>query len=193
MLNFNQRLQDTIVNRMSDNICKLNIHSKKLYNKIVSRYNRIVRYISELTLDEYIAYVHEMIANNDINTISIFMKNVTRQNIYENIQISILEQYFECEFDRHSGIHLDGTKSFDGVNEEYGIIVNCKYINEAGGSQDNQFNDLINFNQTIDGYTNYLVISGNYGITRMRDYIDSNEMYASVIILSDSVEIIEVE
>ena len=106
------------------------------------------------------------------------------QNIYENLQLQILSEYFGYPIKQHLNL------SFNGINEEHKVIFNCKYINESGGSQDNQFNDLLKFNQTYKDYTNYLVISGKYGISKIRKSNITLEKNVNIIILDDKIEII---
>ena len=75
------------------------------------------------------------------------------------------------KFERHVKDKLSKTKTFDAVNRENKIYLVCKYINECGGSQDNQINDILNFNNCSyeTDYTIYLVISGKYGIDKLKE------------------------
>lgn len=76
-------------------------------------------------------------------------------------------------------LKFTNTKSFDGVSSDGRIVCQCKYIQDAGGAQDNQLNDLIAFNQSST-YENYLVISGTYGIAKMLNYLRHNKLHKGV-------------
>ena len=91
---------------------------------------------------------------------------------------------------RYNKSKFKDTKTFDGISDNK--IFQCKYIKMSGGSQDNQFNDLIKFNIEQDKYINYLVISGAYGIEQMNKYLKTHSLSknTNLIILSDSLKII---
>ncbi len=191
MISFNKCLEEYRAEQIAENAANVLSDRRKLMEKIENRYNDTVRYMTECPFERYAEDTISRLEEGDINTTLLYMTNITRQNAYEHIQIRILEQYFKCEFTRYNRFGFMDSKTFDGVNEERKIILNCKYIKESGGAQSNQFSDLMLFNKYVDGYMNCLVVSGNYGIKKIREFVKSGcERYAHVIILDDGIEII---
>ena len=100
-LNFNKLLKKQIKEKINENLNNIQ-KSKTFKTKLKSNYE-IVKTFSDITFEEYNDYVINQINNNDINTLLMFMPNYTRQeqffklfdsNLYENIQIEILERLF---------------------------------------------------------------------------------------------------
>ena len=190
--NFNMRLSKIIHDHIIQNINSIST-SPSFIKKIQTNYMIVQHINSNITFDEYVEYTKSKLASNDINTQLLYMSSPTKQNIYESLQISIMSEYLNMLFKRYNRERFGNTKSFDGINEESLTILQCKYINEHGGAQDNQFNDLIKFNQPLTKYNkNYLVISGKYGIKLMRQWLLSNKLCDNtfIAILDDNIEII---
>ena len=102
---------------------------------------------------------------------------------YEELQLKLIGEYLHInDIESYCKMSLKDTKTVDGFSKSTNTIFNCKYIKENGGSQDNQFNDLIKFNQPSDFTYNYLVISGKYGITKMEKYTEAQDLYQITIL-----------
>ena len=176
-MNFNKLLEERTRSILLENV-KRNL--KGVYEKIQT--------FSKMSFSDFKSYVERRIAENDPLAIYTFMKNPSIQNIYEPLQLGI-------EIKRHNKDTFKDakTKSFDGISEDGTMIFQCKYIKEAGGAQDNQFNDLILFNREHEYSANYLVISGEYGISKMKEYLKTNKLSKNtlVAILDDDVKIIK--
>ena len=136
----------------------------------------------DLTLDEYTNQTINDIKNKHINTILHYMINTTRQNIYEPIQLDMLGERLHMSFKRCAN-----TKSYDDINYEHKVIVH-----QSGGAQDNQFNDLIKFNQPYD---NIMVISGKYGVNKMNKYLLDNRLCENnyVVMLDDNITVNDIK
>lgn len=186
-MNFNLILEKRMSELIKQN-CENLLIDKSLITKIKNKYKH-VQLISNITEDEYIKYTINNIRENDINTLLLFMKQPSRQNIYEQIQLELMEKYLDIKITRFNKDKFDDTKTFDGINEDEKFIFQCKYINESGGSQDNQFNDLIKFNQKHEYNKNYLIISGVYGIKCMYKYLQEHRLEDNniVIIMDDKI------
>ena len=180
-MSFIERLNKKKTESINNNIDNI-LNQPNLITKIENNYE-IVKYIynTELTLEEYKKQTIEEIKNKQINTVLHYMVNTTRQNIYEPIQLNMLSERLNMSFIRYSNENNLGkqqTKTYDGINYENKIIVQCKYIYQNGGAQDNQFNDLVKFNQEYDnGYRNIMIISGEYGIKKMNKYLIDNYLH----------------
>lgn len=120
------------------------------------------------TFEDFKAYIFKHIEDPIIQ--SIFIKKVSRQSIHEIIQIFLIEQQLKIRFKTHIKDKLSKTKTFDRVNHKNKIYLCCKYIKDCGGSQDNQINDLSMFNKYSyeTDYLIYLIVSGDYGINKLK-------------------------
>ena len=169
------------------------LSNKHLHRKIENIYNEYVCYLMDIDFETYKSNTLKSIENNDINSIILYMKKPCRQNVYEPIQIELMEKILNKKFKRYNDETFENTKSFDGISEDNTTIIQCKYIRQSGGSQDNQFNDLIRFNVKQDKYENYLVISGEYGIQLMEKYIKENVLYehTHVVFMGDNIRIVD--
>lgn len=202
MILFNNAIEIRKKEIFDKNIEQLLLDEKRLHEKITKLYNSRIKYLDCMTLEEYKEYVIKQLENKDINTIILFIKDFTRQNIYEPVQIDLFTKYLNNNYGklfkteiifRRYNKKKTTIKSFDGIDSNNKIICNCKYINESGGSQDNQFNDLITFNREFKEYKyNFLIVSGNYGIKKIRDYLKNNVLVKNtyVVIMDDEIEII---
>ena len=196
MYNFDKLLDET-VRRMARqnlqellNMCVSNDVSqlpKSLQIKIQNNFARLHNICPDMTQDEYTAYVLDKIHNHDPNTLLLYMKSTSRQNIYELLQMKLLSRCLGVKLEKNfnHSLKFTNTKSFDGLSSDGRIVCQCKYIQDAGGAQDNQLNDLIAFNQPSD-YENYLVISGTYGITKMLNYLRHNKLHKGVHLVTMS-------
>ena len=143
-----------------------NFYIEKYYN-YYERFNCLQ--LKYKTFEKFKNYIFDNLKNPLIQTL--FIKNSIKQSIHEIIQVYIVENILKMKFERHVKDKLSKTKTFDAVNRENKIYLVCKYINECGGSQDNQINDILNFNNCSyeTDYTIYLVISGKYGIDKLKE------------------------
>ena len=189
--NFNSLLNELMRELMLINKNNI-IENSNFESKVINNYNKISVLYPDMSYDEYKNSVVKNIANNDPNTILLYMKNPVRQNPFEFLQIYLLENHFNIKIDRYNKSKFLGTKTFDGICDSTNQIFNCKYIKESGDSQDNQFNDLIKFNVKQNKYMNYLIISGDYGIKKMNKWISENKLETNtyVVIMSDDIKII---
>lgn len=97
-----------------------------------------------------------------------FAKNPIKQNIAEILQMNLLKQHIpnikklnnDTEY-LMDGLILSGTKSycqktptknFDFFDDKSRTYYYAKYINDRGGSQDNQYNDCVNFLNQVNMY-----------------------------------------
>lgn len=189
-MSFEELLAEKTRDLIRKNVSDVLKNESRLEARIKTNY-RLVQKFSNITLDEYKEYVVAKIHENDLNTLIMYAKNPTRQNIHEPIQLQILEKHLGIKIKRFNKSSFPGTKTFDGISEDGKSIFQCKYVKECGGSQDNQIADLIKFNVPSDYENNYLVISGEYGIKRMRKYINENALCdnVKVVFLSNDIEI----
>lgn len=176
--NFNERLEELLSRPREIDMSKL----KKVYDRL--------RPFTNMSYENFGTYVRERINENDPFVLEAMSKNPVKQNVYENLQIKMLSEYFGFPIKQRLTEKFPNTKTFDGKNDEHKVIFNCKYIKESGGGQDNQFNDLLKFNQTWKDYTNYLVISGKRGIEKMRKANLVLQKGVKVIIMDNTIEII---
>lgn len=183
--------QKIFQNNKNNILCDIDSLDKKISNN----YDKIKILYPNLSIEKYKQYVYNEIQKDNYDTILLYTKSITRQNIYEPIQLSILEKYFNTTIYTHNKEKFNNTKTFDGISEDHRLIFQCKYINENGGNQDNQFNDLMSFNIEQTKYINYLVISGNYGITKIKKWLINNNLKnnTKIIILDDKITIIDNE
>ena len=172
-----EKINIELINRNIENFCE-NIDK----NKIKKNYeNNILFKQKYKTFEEFFNYIINH--KDDVFIQTLFIKNSSKQSFHEILQIYLMEKKLNMKFKIHIKDKLTNTKSFDGINEENKIYLACKYINECGGSQDNQINDLIKFN-TYSKETNYIiyiVISGNYGKKKIKQLLENN--------LNDNVKI----
>ncbi len=189
-MNFNELLKQKANQLILDNKNDILKDNEKLMTKIRNNYDNYISILTDISFEDYYDKTIENIKNNNLDTLILYMKKITRQNIYEPIQISIMEKYLNIPFKRYNKESFKNTKSFDGINEDRKIILQCKYIKQPGGSQDNQFNDLIKFNIKQNNYENYLVISGEYGIKLMKEYIKNNKIHkhTHIILMDDDIK-----
>jgi len=116
----------------------------------------------------------ENIKNNKFYA-SFFCKNPLKQNLAENIQFKLLKPKYldikKCNLYLHKGKLIDKklnlSKSIDFISESNNSYFCCKYINEKGGSQDNQYNDIKLFLNECKNIKNTninicLVLNGKY-------------------------------
>lgn len=188
------KLLEVVFNRIYEqNKDELLKDMEALNIKISNNFKTLNRMFPTLTIDDYRDQVMQNIENNNYDTLLLYIKSPTRQNIFEPLQLAILERYFGFEIKRFNKSKFKDSKTFDGIHDN--ITFQCKYINESGGAQDNQFNDLISFNVKQDRFINYLVISGEYGIAKMNTYLKNHnlEENTNVIILNEDVKIISHE
>lgn len=131
--------------------------------------------------DDFLNYIYENINVPIIQ--SLFVKKTNKQSIHEIIQIYLVELKLNMKFKTHIKDKLSDTKSFDGVNHENKIYLCCKYIKESGGSQDNQIKDLLKFNDYSHetDYKIYFIVSGSYGIKKIKEY--ENILNSNVCVL----------
>ena len=189
MLNYNALLQEKIDEQIKENVSNITIDNTKL-NDV---WSKLQPYLT-MSKAEFVAYTKNALHNNDPYVVYTYMKSYTRQNIYEDLQLKVLGSYLDiADIERHCRISLCDTKTVDGYSKSTNAIFNCKYIKESGGSQDNQFNDLIKFNQPSEYSANYLVISGKYGISKMEKYLETNtlEDNVKVAFLGDNVIVVD--
>ena len=191
--NFNALLNSLQQNLFQINKDKILKDSSSLNKKIRNNYEKLKLLYPNISLEQYTQSVLRGINDNNYDTILLYIKSPVRQNIFEPLQIAILQNYFKISIHRYNKEKFNQTKSFDGISEDNKFIFQCKYIKESGGSQDNQFNDLITFNIDQDNYINYLVVSGNYGIKKMKEYLKYNILKKNtiVIILDNDITFIE--
>ena len=188
--NFNQMLKNLISCLYEINKNELLKNEEYLNEKIKNNFENASAIFPKLTFEQYQQQTIDNLIKNDVNTTLLYVKSPTKQNIFEPLQLAILETFFKIKIQRCNKTKFKGTKTFDGICENK--IFQCKYINESGGSQDNQFNDLIGFNVEQNEYINYLVISGDYGIKKMKSWLSNNKLKqrTNVVILDDDVQIL---
>jgi hypothetical protein len=138
----------------------------KKYKIYYNNYSFLVKKYK--TFEDFKDYVFNNI--NDPLIQSIFIKKNIRQSIHEIIQIFLMENKLNMKFETNIKDKLSKTKSFDGKNIENKIYLCCKFIKDYGGNQDNQINDLLLFNEYSEetDYLIYLVVSGDYGINKIK-------------------------
>ena len=171
---FKQSKKDKSIENLID--VRNNINSKWLETKIS---NHLENNSLDLSIDD----VKSQIMNNDL-VASMFMKNPTKQNIYENISANFIKELnIVDDFVNHpSNVKLflyngkivntkhNGLKSIDFTWKSNGknIYATQKYIDEHGGAQDNQFNDIITFLENAiksnpdDDNVYVVIVDGDY-------------------------------
>lgn len=139
-----------------------NIHKSEINKKIKT-------FISNKGVDYTINEIKDKIINDDLFAAN-FIKNESKQNMYEKIQYYNLKRLgFNCEKLPCKGKNMkyfkngelinykpdSGCKSIDfKINYKNRIIlIFAKYTKEAGGAQDNQANDAILFLKNANLYT----------------------------------------
>lgn len=134
--------------------------------------NYLTKYDLNYDLDEIITKIKE-----DKLFACFFMKDVSKQNIYEKVQMKYLQNIYK-DIKKTFNIYFDNgeiikkktstsTKSIDFISEKHHIYFCAKHINDNGGAQDNQYNDILSFVHEYSKikyseYSLYLVISGEY-------------------------------
>ena len=131
MYNFNTALENKKIEQYSANLKHISPTDTHLLAKIHSKYINKVKYMG-MSEEEYTHIILSRIESNDIPTIVEFVKDVSKQNIYEPIQIDILSAIFKQSFKRYNRESYDDTKTFDGIGSDGKMIAQCKYINESG-------------------------------------------------------------
>lgn len=130
-----------------------------------------------------------------------FAKDPLKQNIAEPLQIKIYNEKFNTKIVKLSnngknavwlkdGLLLNkkeetATKSMDGFDEENENYYYCKYTNEKGGAQDNQYKDLIKFviecnkycEKNTDKKCFSVLISGSYYTSLKIEQLEKNIKY----------------
>jgi len=200
-------------NNIDDFISKIikNEISEEMKTKINNRfikYKKVFEKSGIKTVDEFI----KKISDNPLLALGL-EKEPIRQNFDENIQIEYQKKKHNVEikklptvgksskcFDirdmnnimisssqKMSFKNGERTKTFDGYIEKTKTYVFMKYVNESGGSQDNQISDLkqltqiakLFLKQNKDTEYNFLVlIDGKY----INKYIDSFEQNDKIIV-----------
>lgn len=199
-------------------------NDKILFWNNTSTLFEIKNYISELLYHEKLRYVRENLDKEEIekkiktfieNTgtcfdmtgikneiiksdlfCANFIKNLGRQNIYENLQFSILEKYGKkiknlptsgnnVRFVYNSTITKikpkktqSSVKSIDFLEELNGLNINyyCKYTKgDKGGNQDNQSNDAILFLEESNRYTQNNNDDNRFVLLADGDYYQTNK------------------
>lgn len=140
--------------------------------------------LNHLERNPYLEYsvedIKEMILENDL-VASKFIKEPGRQNMSENVigdfikNISCVENFINHPSNVNLFVvngeitseRVDGIKSIDytWTTNNKKIYATQKYTNEAGGAQDNQFNDVINFMSNAGNNKEYLffaIVDGAY-------------------------------
>ena len=144
--------------------------------------NKIESFIDRYDLkDNYsVKDIQEKIMNDDLFAWQ-FIKEPGRQNISENVVADFISKLptvsdfknlssssnlflYDGEI---SNTRREGIKSIDFIWETNGrkIYATQKYTNEAGGAQDNQYNDILTFLiNTVKNDTNFFIaiVDGNY-------------------------------
>lgn len=166
-----------IYNFVLDKTNRINInhfkqfYTNKEYEKKYLNYYKKFSHFQDIfkSYEEFKNYIYDNLDNPFIQ--SVFIKNNTKQTIHEIIQVYIMEDRLKMKFERNRKYKLSKTKTFDYVNHENKILLCCKFIGESGGSQDNQLIDLSKFNDYSyeTDYKILLVVSGEYGISKMND------------------------
>lgn len=148
---FKQSKKNKSIENLKD--VRNNINSKWLEIKIC---NHLENNSLDLSIDD----VKKQIMNNDL-VASMFMKNPIKQNIYENISANFIKNLnIVDDFVKHpTNVKLflyegniinskkNGLKSIDFTwkTNNKNVYASQKYIDNKGGAQDNQFNDIITF------------------------------------------------
>ncbi len=143
-----------------------NLDTPKMEEKIISFLES--KGMSDLyTIDD----IKSEITNNSLFAAN-FIKDLGRQNVYENLQFAILKKYgknivnlptsgnkakfvYESKITNEAPKTEQSTvKSIDFIESYSGfsIIYFCKFTKEIGGSQDNQKNDAILFLEEANKY-----------------------------------------
>lgn len=148
--------------------------------KLLSQYQSSFYYFFD-SFEKFKTYIIDKIKSNDALAIQMFMKNISRQNFYEKMQIEYINTYClddiknmfnittDIKFIKNYTLKFNDSKTFDFIDNQHKILLACKHINQNGGSQDNQLNDLLMFNRQYEDYKTLLVISGKYGTSKMKN------------------------
>lgn len=173
-MDFNKLFQKKYKQQFDKNLLEVQIDINKnplpKYLKIKIKNESIKKGFSE----------NDIIENIKTNKLyaSFFCKNPLKQNLAEKTQYIILKTKFpdikKCNLYLNKGKlitqKLNMSKSIDFISESTNTYFCCKYINDCGGAQDNQFNDIKLFlneckNLKINTSKNiniYLMLNGNY-------------------------------
>lgn len=196
--NFDLMLERLKQELYQDNLRDLLVDTKSLDTKIEHRYAelKLIDPNQKMSLEEYRECVYEAIRNWEVDTILLYIKQPSRQNPYEHLQLKILRYYFKTNIKQFNRIRFDGTKSVDGISEDGKTMFQCKYINIDGGNQKNQFNDLTQFNINQNEYeTNYLVVSGPYAKKTVENWVKTTKLAPNtkIIVLDETITFIDNE
>jgi hypothetical protein len=163
MYNFNQLLSDFKKRQWQKNIDDVKYNADVKADKLMYR---LSRHIEKTGLSISVDELCERVKTDDL-VASFFCCDPKRQNICEIMQIDYMK-YLGFNI-KKSTIRIDKSKkskypikSIDvEIDDKYGML---KHIDENGGAQDNQYNDLINFCNYADDekILYYVVISGAY-------------------------------
>jgi len=138
---------------------------------------------------------------------SFLAKDPLKQNLAEQIQIDYYNKKYNRKIIKLSQTGLnairikDGkfindndensTKSIDGFDKDDNVYYYCKYTNEKGGAQDNQFKDLVHFINECNKYCDkndedikfVVLISGHYYTDKRINQLKKNVKFTNNILI----------
>ena len=129
--------------------------------------------------------IKDRIKNQDSCAIALIRKDTIRQNVSENAFF----EYVGIEKLPPTGkkaVRFNGSKSADfKIKDWYGTQ---KYIQEPGGSQDNQINDAVYFAKECNkaGNKSIVCIDGEYGKKKIKELLKEND--SCIILTADELK-----
>jgi len=194
---FSSRLKQEIKQKYMNNIEE--VQQEVISGKISNELKLKIKNHSDKTgLDEEL--IIQSIKTDKVSA-SHFAKDPLKQNIAEPLQIQIYNEKCNTKIVKlpnngknavwlKDGLLLHkkqetATKSMDGFDEENDNYYYCKYTNEKGGAQDNQYKDLINFilecnkycDKNMDKKCFSVLISGSYYTSSKIEQLEKNIKY----------------
>ena len=130
----------------------------------------------------------------------------TRQSLHEVVQLKIMEHIYKLKLEKTrerlktlNELHQEETKTIDAIGtncQGNPVYVQCKFVKMEGGHQDNQIHDLLRFSVSLPNKrtTNYMVMSGKYGIEKILKEMKANKYWHStdtIILMDKTVKIYE--
>lgn len=195
MMNFRDYVNTEIREVYRKNFIRLSEDCEKQEKYLLKKINTFIsRYYLEESVDEILDKI-----KTDKLFACRFIKDPLKQNIYENYQLSYLREKYYPDIKKPKNIYFDkgkvcgarsatSTKSIDFVSENHKIYFAAKHTNDSGGTQDLQYNDLKNFIfeykkiKDIE-YNLYIVVSGNYYLTKMDELNEVIDNFANIKII----------
>lgn len=204
-MDFETYLKNKIIEQRNINVLSLKKSVLDYNNGIKNKETRLFSkklklFISKNNMTEQ--YVIENLLSNNLFALLHFTKDPIKQNIVENtmkqfvldseIKIKKPKNYESIRFkdgDCHIGFEKKSgyCKSVDFVcGTDY---IYCKYINENGGSQDNQYNEVLFCIKEALKYTEkhkikfYFILEGKFFEKKMKyltEYINENLIVCSI-------------